>query len=277
MLGAFLGIPYAKPPLDLLRFKRPEPSEVWNGIRDATHYSNSCFQELDTLYPEFPGAKMWNPNTRISEDCLYLNVWTPSINLQNRATPLVPVMVWIYGGGFSTGTASLDVYDGRFLSQTQQVVVVSMNYRLGALGFLSVPESKSIKGNAGLFDQRLALSWVSKNIAAFGGDPSSVTLFGESAGGGSVGHHLLSQGSHGLFTRAILQSGSPNALWATVEPAQAWNRSLTLAQLLNCPLSSVDEMEACLKTVEPKKNSQSSIQCHSSSHDNNQQWMENFF
>ncbi|XP_048024406.1 cholinesterase-like isoform X3 [Megalobrama amblycephala] len=252
-VGAFLGIPYAKPPLDLLRFKRPEPAEVWNGIWDATHYSNSCFQELDTLYPEFPGAKMWNPNTRISEDCLYLNVWTPSINLQNRAKPLVPVMVWIYGGGFSTGTASLDVYDGRFLSQTQQVVVVSMNYRLGALGFLSVPESKSIKGNAGLFDQRLALSWVSKNIAAFGGDPSSVTLFGESAGAGSVGHHLLSQGSHGLFTRAILQSGSPNALWATVEPAQAWNRSLTLAQLLNCPLSSVDEMEACLKTVEPEK------------------------
>lgn len=221
-VGAFLGIPYAKPPLDLLRFKRPEPAEVWNGIQDATQYSNSCFQELDTLYPEFPGANMWNPNTRISEDCLYLNVWTPSINLQNRAKPLVPVMVWIFGGGFSTGTASLDVYDGRFLSQSQQVVVVSMNYRLGALGFLSLPESKSIKGNAGLFDQRLALSWVSKNIAAFGGDPSSVTLFGESAGAGSVGHHLLSQGSHGLFTRAILQSGSPNALWATVEPAQAW-------------------------------------------------------
>ncbi|XDV11352.1 hypothetical protein PO909_000315 [Leuciscus waleckii] len=111
-------------------------------------------------------------------------------------------MVWIYGGGFSTGTASLDVYDGRVLSHSQQVVVVSMNYRVGALGFLSLPESESIKGNAGLFDQRLALNWVSKNIAAFGA--------------GSVGHHLLSQGSHGLFTRAILQSGSPNAVWAAV-------------------------------------------------------------
>ncbi|KAK7151753.1 hypothetical protein R3I94_008181 [Phoxinus phoxinus] len=255
-VGAFLGIPYAKPPLDLLRFKRPEPAEVWNEIRGATRYSNSCFQEQDSLYPGFPGAEMWNPNTRISEDCLYLNVWTPSINLQNRAKSSVPVMVWIYGGGFSTGTASLDVYDGRVLSQSQQVVVVSMNYRVGALGFLALPESKSIKGNAGLFDQRLALSWVSKNIAAFGGDPSSVTLFGESAGAGSVGHHLLSQGSHGLFTRAILQSGSPNAVWATVEPAQAWNRSLTLAQLLNCPVahfSSVDDTEACLRAVEPEK------------------------
>ncbi|XP_067275694.1 cholinesterase-like isoform X2 [Pseudorasbora parva] len=253
-VDAFLGIPYAKPPLDLLRFKRPEPAEVWNGIRGAAQYSNSCVQELDTLYPGFPGAEMWNYNTRISEDCLYLNVWTPSINFQNQAKPLVPVMVWIYGGGFTTGTASLDVYDGRFLSQSQQVVVVSMNYRVGALGFLALPESKSIKGNAGLFDQRLALSWVSKNIAAFGGDPSSVTLFGESAGACSVGHHLLSQGSHGLFTRAILQSGSPNAVWATVEPAQAWNRSLTLAQLLNCPLGlAVDEMEACLRAVEPEK------------------------
>ncbi|XP_052437558.1 cholinesterase-like isoform X1 [Carassius gibelio] len=253
-VAAFLGIPYAKPPLDKLRFRQPEPALVWNGIRDATRYSNSCFQVPDTFYPGFPGAEMWNPNTRISEDCLYLNVWTPSTDLQNHAKPLIPVMVWIYGGGFSTGTASLDVYDGRFLSHSQQVVVVSMNYRVGALGFLSLPESESIKGNAGLFDQRLALSWVSRNIAAFGGDPSSITLFGESAGAGSVGYHLLSQGSHGLFTRAILQSGSPNALWAAVEPAQAWNRSLTLARLLNCPLGpSADEMEACLRAVEPEK------------------------
>ncbi|XP_073706329.1 cholinesterase-like [Garra rufa] len=253
-VGAFLGIPYAKPPLDLLRFKKPEPAEAWNGIQDATRYSNSCFQNPDTSYPGFPGAEMWNPNTRISEDCLYLNVWTPSADLQNRAKPLVPVMVWIYGGGFSTGTASLDIYDGRFLSHSQQVVVVSMNYRIGALGFLSLPESKSIKGNAGLFDQRLALSWVSRNIAAFGGNPSSVTLFGESAGAGSVGHHLLSQGSHGLFTRAILQSGSPDAVWAAVEPTQAWNRSLSLAQRLNCPLGpSADETEDCLRAVEPEK------------------------
>ncbi len=267
-VAAFLGIPYAKPPLDQLRFRQPEPAEEWNGIRDATRYSNSCFQEPDTLYPGFPGAEMWNPNTRISEDCLYLNVWTPSTDLQNRAKPLVPVMVWIYGGGFSTGTASLDVYDGRFLSHSEQVVVVSMNYRVGALGFLSLPESESIKGNAGLFDQRLALSWVSRNIAAFGGDPSSATLFGESAGAGCVGHHLLSQGSHGLFTRAILQSGSPNAVWAAVEPTLAWNRSLTLAQLLNCPLGpSADEMEACLRVVEPEK-IVSSIWSNSWSRDN---------
>uniref|UniRef100_A0A8C1VDA8 Carboxylic ester hydrolase n=1 Tax=Cyprinus carpio TaxID=7962 RepID=A0A8C1VDA8_CYPCA len=138
-------------------------------------------------------AEMWNPNTRISEDCQYLSVWTPSTDFQNRAKPLVPFMVWIYGGGFSTGTASLDVYDGRFLIHSQQVVLVSMIYRVGALDFLSLPESKSIKGNVGLFNQCLALSWMARNIDAFGGDPSSVTLFGESAGAGSVGHHLLSQ------------------------------------------------------------------------------------
>uniref|UniRef100_A0A8C2ILG1 Carboxylesterase type B domain-containing protein n=1 Tax=Cyprinus carpio TaxID=7962 RepID=A0A8C2ILG1_CYPCA len=140
---------------------------------------------------------------RISEDCQYLSVWTPSTDFQNRAKPLVPFMVWIYGGGFSTGTASLDVYDGRFLIHSQQVVLVSMIYRVGALDFLSLPESKSIKGNVGLFNQCLALSWMARNIDAFGV--------------GSVGHHLLSQGSHGLFTHTILQSGNPNAMWAAVD------------------------------------------------------------
>uniref|UniRef100_A0A671PG17 Cholinesterase n=1 Tax=Sinocyclocheilus anshuiensis TaxID=1608454 RepID=A0A671PG17_9TELE len=244
-VAAFLGIPYAKPPLDQLHFRQPEAAEVWNGIRNATQYSNSCFQDPDTLYPGFPGAEMWNPNTRISEDCLYLNVWTPSTDLENRAKPLVPVMVWIYSGGFSTGTASLDVYYGHFLSHSQQVVVVFMNYRVGALGFLSLPESVSIKRNAGLFDQRLALSWVSRNIAAFGGDPSSVTLFGESVGAGSVGHHLLSQGSHGLFTRAILQSGSPNAVCC------GSGASSGLESFLDS--GSASELLACLRAVEPVK------------------------
>ncbi|XP_066541724.1 cholinesterase-like [Hoplias malabaricus] len=250
----FLGIPYAKPPLRSLRFSRPEPADAWSGVWDATHFSNSCIQYVDTTFPGFAGAEMWNPNTPMSEDCLYLNVWTPYCRLQDPKKPLVPVMVWIYGGGFSTGTASLDVYDGRYLSQSQQVVVVSMNYRLGALGFLSLPGSEEVKGNAALFDQRLALNWVAENIAAFGGDPSSVTLFGESAGAGSVGHHLLSVGSHSLFNRAILQSGSPNAVWAAVEAVEAWNRSLTLAHLLDCPLgTSSKHVLACLRNAAPEK------------------------
>ncbi|KAI4896971.1 hypothetical protein NFI96_024762 [Prochilodus magdalenae] len=251
---AFLGIPYAKPPLGTLRFSRPEPAEAWSGEWDATHFSNSCWQYVDTTFPGFAGSEMWNPNTKMSEDCLYLNVWTPFRRVQDPDQPLVPVMVWIYGGGFSTGTASLDTYDGLYLSQSEQVVVVSMNYRLGPLGFLSLPGSEGVKGNAALFDQRLALSWVAENIAAFGGDPSSVTLFGESAGAGSVGHHVLSVGSHSFFRRAILQSGTPNAVWAAVEAAEAWNRSLTLAQLLDCPLGpSSDEVLACLRSADPEK------------------------
>ncbi|XP_022521724.2 cholinesterase [Astyanax mexicanus] len=250
----FLGIPYAKPPLGALRFSRPEPVEAWSGVRDTSQFSNSCWQSVDTKFQGFAGAEMWNPNTKLSEDCLYLNVWTPSGRLQDPHQALVPVMVWIYGGGFSSGTASLDVYDGRYLSRSEEVVVVSMNYRLGPLGFLSLPGSEEVKGNAALFDQRLALTWVAENIAAFGGDPSSVTLFGESAGAGSIGHHVLSVGSHALFHRAILQSGSPNAVWAAVEATEAWNRSLTLADLLNCPIGpSSNEVLTCLRTIDPEK------------------------
>ncbi|KAM3875345.1 cholinesterase-like [Diretmus argenteus] len=251
---AFLGIPYAKPPVGKLRFRDPEPAEGWEGVRDATKFPNTCYQVPDTFFPGFRGAEMWNPNTPLSEDCLYLNVWSPCRNkTQHQASPLAPVLVWIYGGGFITGTSSLDMYDGRFLSRAEGVVVVSMNYRLGALGFLSLPENKNIRGNAGLLDQRLALHWVANNIAAFGGDPSKVTLFGESAGAASVGLHLLSPGSHGLFHRAVMQSGSPNALWATVSQKEAWDRSMLLGKLMGCPLSPPVDLEVCLQKADPEK------------------------
>ncbi|XP_018536670.2 cholinesterase [Lates calcarifer] len=164
---------------------------------------------------------MWDPNTLVSEDCLYLNVWTPTVDKTN---PPLPVMVWIYGGGFTGGTASLDLYDGRFLTQTENVIVVSMNYRIGAFGFLSLPDNKNVPGNAGLKDQQLALKWVSKNIAAFGGDPSQVTIFGESAGSGSVGFQVLSPGSQEYFQRAIMESGAPNAPWGTMSHEENWAR-----------------------------------------------------
>nr|XP_046245260.1 acetylcholinesterase-like [Scatophagus argus] len=249
---AFLGIPYGKPPLGKLRFRAPEPVEAWQGVRDAIKFPNCCYQMPDTLYPGFQGAEMWNPNTPQSEDCLYLNVWSPRFNKSQPLTP-VPVLVWIYGGGFSVGTSSLDIYDGRFLSHSEGVVVVSMNYRLGPLGFLSLPDNKNVRGNAALLDQRLALQWVANNIAAFGGDPSKVTLFGESAGSASVGFHLLSPGSHGLFKRAVMQSGSPNAPWATVSQAAAWSRSKKLAALLGCPTSDPANLEACLQQADPQK------------------------
>ncbi|XP_036393429.1 cholinesterase-like [Megalops cyprinoides] len=247
-VSAFLGIPYAEPPVGDLRFRRPTPHKAWSGVRQVTELPNSCYQNVDVSFPGFPGAEMWNPNTRMSEDCLYLNVWAPSP--KPRAAP---VMVWIYGGGFSTGSASLEVYDGRFLSHAEGVVVVAPNYRLGALGFLALPGSQGVMGNAGLYDQRMALQWVANNIAAFGGDPRSVTLFGESAGAASVSFHVVSPGSHALFSRAILQSGSVNAPWAAVPLSEAWNRSLTLAGLLGCQLGSDADLEACLRGVEPEE------------------------
>ncbi|XP_041669150.1 acetylcholinesterase-like [Cheilinus undulatus] len=246
---AFLGIPYGKPPLDKLRFKPPEPAEGWNGVRDCTKYPNSCFQVPDTAFKGFKGSEMWNPNTPLSEDCLYLNVWTPRFN---KTQSLAPVLVWIYGGGFNGGTSSLDLYDGRFLSRSEGVVVVSMNYRLGALGFLSLPDNKNIRGNAGLLDQRLALQWVANNIAAFWGDASKVTLFGESAGSASVGYQLLSPGSQGLFQRAVMQSGSPNAPWASVSQEVAWQRSLRLGSLVGCSTSDTVHLEACLQKADPR-------------------------
>lgn len=248
---AFLGIPYGKSPVGKLRFRAPEPIEGWEGLKDGTKISNSCYQVPDTAYKGFKGSEMWNPNTHLSEDCLYLNVWSPHFDKpQLDSSALVPVLVWIYGGGFNGGTSSLDIYDGQYLCKSEGVVVVSMNYRLGAHGFLSLPDNKNIRGNAGLLDQRLALQWVANNIAAFGGDPSKVTLFGESAGAASVGFHLLSPGSQGLFQRAVMQSGSPNAPWATISQKEAWNRARKLATALGCPTDG-PRMEACLQKADP--------------------------
>ncbi|XP_017279527.1 acetylcholinesterase [Kryptolebias marmoratus] len=248
---AFLGIPYGKPPLEKLRFQAPEPVQRWEGVKEATEFPNSCYQVPDSTFPGFKGEEMWNHNTPLSEDCLYLNVWSPVFN--KTQSQLAPVLVWIYGGGFSAGTSSLDVYHGHFLSKSEGVIVVSMNYRVGAFGFLSLPDNKKIQGNAGLLDQRLALQWVASNIAAFGGDPTKVTLFGESAGSGSVGFHILSPGSQSLFQKAVMQSGSPNAPWGTFDQSEARDRSLRLAELLGCPTSHPTRVEACLQQADPQE------------------------
>ncbi|XP_053246416.1 cholinesterase [Podarcis raffonei] len=246
-VSAFLGIPYGAPPVGRLRFKKPQPREEWRGVWNATKYANSCYQNIDNTFPGFSGSEMWNPNTNLSEDCLYLNVWVPSPKPKNAT-----VMVWIYGGGFQTGTSSLNVYDGRFLARVERVIVVSMNYRLGALGFLALPGNEDAPGNAGLFDQRLALQWVQDNIAAFGGNPKSVTLFGESAGAGGVSYHLLSPQSHPLFTRAIMQSGAGNAPWGALLPSEATQRTLALAKLLHCTSSNETEIIICLQSKDPQ-------------------------
>uniref|UniRef100_A0A8C6GT95 Carboxylic ester hydrolase n=1 Tax=Mus spicilegus TaxID=10103 RepID=A0A8C6GT95_MUSSI len=247
-VSAFLGIPFAEPPVGSRRFMPPEPKRPWSGVLDATTFQNVCYQYVDTLYPGFEGTEMWNPNRELSEDCLYLNVWTP---YPRPASP-TPVLIWIYGGGFYSGAASLDVYDGRFLAQVEGAVLVSMNYRVGTFGFLALPGSREAPGNVGLLDQRLALQWVQENIAAFGGDPMSVTLFGESAGAASVGMHILSLPSRSLFHRAVLQSGTPNGPWATVSAGEARRRATLLARLVGCPPGGAGgndtELIACLRT-----------------------------
>lgn len=247
-VSAFLGIPFAEPPVGPRRFLPPEPKRPWSGVLDATAFQSVCYQYVDTLYPGFEGTEMWNPNRELSEDCLYLNVWTP---YPRPASP-TPVLVWIYGGGFYSGASSLDVYDGRFLAQAEGTVLVSMNYRVGAFGFLALPGSREAPGNVGLLDQRLALQWVQENVATFGGDPRAVTVFGESAGAASVGMHLLSPPSRGLFHRAVLQSGAPNGPWATVGVGEARRRATLLARLVGCPPGGAGgndtELVACLRT-----------------------------
>ncbi|XP_054549612.1 acetylcholinesterase isoform X3 [Talpa occidentalis] len=247
-VSAFLGIPFAEPPVGPRRFLPPEPKRPWSGVLNVTAFQSVCYQYVDTLYPGFEGSEMWNPNRELSEDCLYLNVWTP---YPRPASP-APVLVWIYGGGFYSGASSLDVYDGRFLAQAEGTVLVSMNYRVGAFGFLALPGSREAPGNVGLLDQRLALQWVQENVEAFGGDPMSVTLFGESAGGASVGMHLLSPPSRGLFHRAVLQSGAPNGPWATVGVGEARRRATMLARFVGCAPGGAagndTELVACLRT-----------------------------
>lgn len=256
-VAAFLGIPYARPPLGPLRFRPPLPAPPWEEVLEATTQPNACYQAVDTMFPGFGGSEMWNPNVELSEDCLYLNLWVPHPR-PPKSQPL-PVLVWIYGGGFVSGASSLDVYDGRFLAATEGLVVVSMNYRVGALGFLAFPGHPEAPGNVGLLDQRLALSWVQKNVGAFGGDAAAVTLFGESAGAASVGLHLLSPSSRELFRRAILQSGSPNGPWATLGATEGRRRASTLAKLVGCGGTggpeALNETEAlgCLRSKAPSE------------------------
>jgi para-nitrobenzyl esterase len=197
----FKGVPYAAPPVGLLRWKPPQPAAPWTGVRNATDYGPRCMQTrvFDDMIFHDAGP---------SEDCLYLNLWLPEQHSQAR----LPVMVWVYGGGFVAGSTSEPRQDGGNLSK-KGVLVVSMNYRLGIFGFFSHPElsresGHDASGNYGLMDQVAALKWVHDNIADFGGDPDNVTIFGESAGSSSVSALMASPLAKGLFRRAIGESGA---------------------------------------------------------------------
>jgi para-nitrobenzyl esterase len=200
----FRGIPYAAAPVGDLRFRAPQPVTPWSGVRDATHFGPSAPQlgAMNWLVARAVGGA----GGRQSEDCLTLNVWTPALDGRR------PVLVFVHGGAFVLGSGSTPLYAGGRLSARGDVVVVTLNYRLGALGWLALgdalPGASDSDANFGLRDQLAALGWVRENIESFGGDPDCVTVFGESAGAMSIGALLASPRSRGLFRRAILQSGA---------------------------------------------------------------------
>lgn len=231
----FAGIPYAAAPVGALRWRPPQPPAPWRGVRDGSKYGPRCVQD-ETTDPDFGRS--------VSEDCLTLNVWTP----KTYGAQGLPVMVWIHGGGFVNGSG--DIYDARWLVVRGDVIVVTLNYRLGALGFLAHPALAvgGDVGNYGLADQQAALRWVQANIAGFGGDPAKVTIAGESAGAMSVCDHLVAPGSAGLFRAAVIQSGPCQA---QADRLAAERASLDYAASAGCgdPQTAAD----CLRALPPDK------------------------
>ncbi|GBP73548.1 Esterase FE4 [Eumeta japonica] len=189
---SFKGIPYAEPPVGQLRFKAPVPKAPWRGVYDAKDHGPIC-----------PQLGFMSTNLEGNEDCLFLNVYTKRI--QHKSGKRAPVMVFIHGGSFMTGSGNSDFYGPEYLIQ-HDVILVTLNYRLEVFGFLSL-DIEEVPGNAGLRDQVLALQWIKRNIAQFGGDPNNITIFGESSGAGAVTFHLVSPLANGLFNKAITESG----------------------------------------------------------------------
>jgi para-nitrobenzyl esterase len=226
----FFGIPYAAPPVGALRWAPPRPAAPWKGLRDATQPGSNCAQSGS------PASGVISTST--AEDCLFLNVYTP-----DRASHPLPVMVWIHGGGFFGGAGS--IYDAQRLAAKGHVMVVTINYRLNAFGFLALPSLAAggvSTGDYGLMDQQAALRWVRANAKAFGGDPHNVTIFGESAGGASVCAQMTSPPAFGLFQRAIAESG---CIFPALSRAAAYRQGAALAAKLGCANSAT--AAACLR------------------------------
>ena len=241
-LRVFRGIPYAAPPVGDLRWRPPQPVHPWTGVRKCTAFGASCPQGD-------PVAENEAVVDSQSEDCLYLNVWTPARAAKER----LPVMVWIHGGGFVSGSGSLPAMYGERLSGQEHVVVVSLNYRLGVFGFFAHPElseesAYGVSGNYGLLDQVAALRWVRRNIATFGGDPRRVTIFGQSAGGQCVISHLVSPLSRGLFARAISESPRYEdrgvGIWSTLTLEEQEQEGLLISSSLG-----IDEAPSTLAAL----------------------------
>ncbi|KAL9966487.1 hypothetical protein ACROYT_G024569 [Oculina patagonica] len=232
-VNKFLGVPFAAPPIGELRLKPPQPPVAWENVRQATKNGNICWQNE---YFEFY-VKMFATKFTYSEDCLYLNVFSPNVSLR------LPVMVYIHGGGYEIGSAITQPSD---MLALQGVVVVVIQYRLGPLGFLTTGDSASL-GNFGMLDQVQALQWVKENIEYFGGDPNKVTIFGLSAGGSSVSLHLLSPLSQGLFHQVIAESGVDLSPFAIQPVSLGLRFAKELAQKLDCTTGDHSAMVACIR------------------------------
>ncbi|CAH1773070.1 unnamed protein product [Owenia fusiformis] len=240
----FLGVPFAKPPINRLRWKAPVEQDTWTGVKDALDYGNACWQAQ-------------RPNVDYSEDCLVLNIWIPGDVNQTALKNLnLSVMLYIHGGGFQTGTSSR--YFGGFMSNDNNVVTVTVNYRLGVLGFFSTEDSTA-EGNYGLLDNIMALQWVKNNIKNFGGNPNSITIYGESAGAAAVSHLMLSPMAEGLFHRGITQSGVATVYWGI---ARNYLKELSnlLGEKLDCPSRDSKALTNCLQDKDPKEVTNAAIQ-----------------
>ncbi|XP_071490022.1 cholinesterase-like [Diadema antillarum] len=230
-VDVFLGVPYANPPE---RFSPPEKKTPWAGERGAMEFAAACIQSPNPEYPV------------MSEDCLYLNVYSPTIKTSN-----VPVMVWIHDGAFTTGTAMTYSYYGLPLVAVGDVIIVTINYRLAIFAQFST-EDDAAPGNFGMLDQVAALEWVYNNIEAFGGDKDKITIFGESAGSASVSFHLLSKLSRPYFSQAIMQSGTAFSNWAfRDDPEREQRLSTALGTAMRCNTSTSENLVACLRTKDP--------------------------
>ncbi|XP_054275305.1 juvenile hormone esterase-like isoform X2 [Macrosteles quadrilineatus] len=230
-IAAFRGIPYAAPPTKQLRFKSPQPPEPWKGRRIAREDGHPCIQ----FHPFF--------SIHGEEDCLYLNVYSPNISNEEK----LPVLFFIHGGAFRTGSAESFVYHPKFILD-EDVVLVTVNYRLGVFGFLSL-EDEVVPGNFGLKDQRAALRWVKENIEQFGGDPSAVTLFGESAGAASVHYHILFNSDEGLFRAGILHSGAALTAGSFQRPGDQKPLVQYLLDKTGCPEGDSASLLECLQKI----------------------------
>ncbi|KAK8776728.1 hypothetical protein V5799_029924, partial [Amblyomma americanum] len=256
-VDVFYGIPYAKPPLGDYRFRETFPVEPWTGTYNATEKRPSCIQlrlkEDNSSYS--PLVRMMNAQP-ISEDCLTLNIWRPASCSGGDCKDL-PVFVYIYGGGFSLGDASLFIYDGVHFVASTGVIYVTMNYRMNIFGFLD-SGTKEVPGNMGLLDQTMALRWVKDNVKNFGGDPDQVTLGGQSAGAISAGYHTISPLSKGLFRRVIMESGSPLST-VGLHHASGPGQMVAVANVAGCyDLSrpaeqQIDDMIKCLRKKDAEK------------------------